>query len=140
MEARTTGELHARYIVAGAVTHCKLSITGPAKNLSATARVNSLPRALVEIEFHPPETDDCSVPLRAIPLGVGTTSENLGWKVQNITVNAVARTFVRTPVLERSRRPRWKHGQYSAEALAEQKHVCELLAQSRELLKQMQEP
>jgi hypothetical protein len=33
------------------------SIAGPAKNLSATARVNSLPRALVGIEFHPPETD-----------------------------------------------------------------------------------
>jgi hypothetical protein len=40
--------------------------------------------------------------------------------------------------LERSRRARWKHGQYSAVALAEQKRVRELLAQSRELLKQMQ--
>jgi hypothetical protein len=30
--------------------------------------------------------------------------------------------------LERSRRARWKHGQYSAEAQAEQKRVCELLA------------
>jgi len=30
--------------------------------------------------------------------------------------------------LERSRRARWKHGQYSAEALAEQERVCELLA------------
>jgi hypothetical protein len=37
-----------------------------------------------------------------------------------------------------SRRARWKHGLYSAEALAEQKRVRELLAQSRELLKQMQ--
>ena len=40
--------------------------------------------------------------------------------------------------LERSRRARWKHGLYSAAALAEQKRVRELLAQSRELLKQMQ--
>jgi hypothetical protein len=40
--------------------------------------------------------------------------------------------------LARSRRARWKHGFYSAEALAEQKRVRELLAQSRELLKQMQ--
>ena len=37
-----------------------------------------------------------------------------------------------------SRRARWKHGLDSAEALAEQKRVRELLAQSRELLKQMQ--
>ena len=40
--------------------------------------------------------------------------------------------------LERSRRARWKHGQSSAAALAEQKRVRVLLAQSRELLKQMQ--
>jgi len=40
--------------------------------------------------------------------------------------------------LERSRRARWKHGLYSAEALAEQERVRELLTQSRELLKQMQ--
>ena len=37
-----------------------------------------------------------------------------------------------------ARRARWKHGLYSAAALAEQKRVRELLAQSRELLKQMQ--
>jgi hypothetical protein len=36
------------------------------------------------------------------------------------------------------RRARWKHGLYSAAALAEQKRARELLAQSRELLKQMQ--
>jgi hypothetical protein len=40
--------------------------------------------------------------------------------------------------LARSRRARWKHGLYSAEALAEQKRVRELLSQSRELLKRMQ--
>ena len=40
--------------------------------------------------------------------------------------------------LARSRHARWKHGLYSAAALAEQKRVRELLAQSRELLKQMQ--
>ena len=40
--------------------------------------------------------------------------------------------------LERSRHARWKHGQYSAAVLAEQKRVRELLTQSRELLKQMQ--
>ena len=40
--------------------------------------------------------------------------------------------------LARPRRSRWKHGLYSAEALAEQKRVRELLIQSRELLKQMQ--
>jgi hypothetical protein len=40
--------------------------------------------------------------------------------------------------LARSRRARWKHGLYSAEAPAEQKRVRDLLAQSRELLKQMQ--
>ena len=39
--------------------------------------------------------------------------------------------------LARSRRARWKHGRYSAEALAEQKRARELLTQSRELLKQM---
>jgi hypothetical protein len=37
--------------------------------------------------------------------------------------------------LVRSRRARWKHGLFPAEALAEQKHVCELLNQSRELLR-----
>jgi hypothetical protein len=40
--------------------------------------------------------------------------------------------------LARSKCARWKHGLYSAEALAEQKRVRDLLAQSRELLKQMQ--
>ena len=40
--------------------------------------------------------------------------------------------------LARSRRARWKHGLYSADALAEQKRVRELLTQSRNLLKQMQ--
>src|SRR6185369_4651469 len=40
--------------------------------------------------------------------------------------------------LARSRRSRWKHGLYSAEALAKQKRVRDLLIQSRELLKQMQ--
>jgi hypothetical protein len=40
--------------------------------------------------------------------------------------------------LKRSRRARWKYGQYSAAALEEQKRVRELLTQSRELLKQMQ--
>jgi hypothetical protein len=50
-----------------------------------------------------------------------------------------ASTGPRTPEgLARSRRARWKHGLYSAEALAEQKRVRDLLAQSRELLKQMQ--
>jgi hypothetical protein len=50
-----------------------------------------------------------------------------------------ASTGPRTPEgLARSRHARWKHGLYSAEALAEQKRVRELLAQSRELLKQIQ--
>jgi hypothetical protein len=40
--------------------------------------------------------------------------------------------------LARSRRARWKHGLYSAEALAEHKRARELLTQSRELLKQLQ--
>jgi hypothetical protein len=40
--------------------------------------------------------------------------------------------------LARSPRARWKHGLYSAEALAERKRVRELLIQSRELLKQVQ--
>jgi hypothetical protein len=40
--------------------------------------------------------------------------------------------------LARSQRARWKHGLYSADSLAEQKRVRELLSQSRELLKQMQ--
>jgi len=35
------------------------------------------------------------------------------------------------------RRAPWKHGLYSAEAVAEQKRTRELLSQSRELLKQM---
>jgi hypothetical protein len=42
-----------------------------------------------------------------------------------------------TEGLARSRRSRWKHGLYSAEALAERKRVRELLTRSRELLKQM---
>jgi hypothetical protein len=42
------------------------------------------------------------------------------------------------PKLLPSSRARWRHGQYSAAALAERKRVRELLAQSRELLKQMQ--
>jgi hypothetical protein len=40
--------------------------------------------------------------------------------------------------LARSRRARWKHGLYSAEALAEQKRERELLIQSREFLKRME--
>jgi hypothetical protein len=40
--------------------------------------------------------------------------------------------------LARSRRSRWKHGLYSAEALAERRRVRELLTQSRDLLKQME--
>jgi hypothetical protein len=40
--------------------------------------------------------------------------------------------------LASSRRSRWKHGLYSAEALAERKRVRELLTQSRELLKPLQ--
>jgi hypothetical protein len=40
--------------------------------------------------------------------------------------------------LARSKRARWKHGLYSAEALAEQKRVRDLLSQSWDLLKQMQ--
>ena len=46
--------------------------------------------------------------------------------------------FAMPPFVTRSRRSSWKHGLYSAEALAEQKRVRELLSQSRELLKQMQ--
>jgi hypothetical protein len=47
-------------------------------------------------------------------------------------------TGPRTPEgLARSRRARWKHGLYSAAALAEQKRARELVTQSRELLKQM---
>jgi hypothetical protein len=42
------------------------------------------------------------------------------------------------PKLLPSSRARWKHGLYSAEALAERKRVRELLTQSRELLNQMQ--
>ena len=42
------------------------------------------------------------------------------------------------PKLLPSSRARWKHGLYSAEALAEQKRVRELLSRSRGLLKQMQ--
>ncbi len=40
--------------------------------------------------------------------------------------------------LARSRRARWKHGLYSAEARAEQRHARELLIRSRALLIQMQ--
>jgi len=39
--------------------------------------------------------------------------------------------------LENSRRARWKHGQYSAPALAEHKRIRELLRQTRELMKQL---
>ena len=54
-------------------------------------------------------------------------------------MNGCASTGPRTAEgLARSRRARWKHGPHSAEALTEQKRVRELLAQSRELLKQMQ--
>ncbi|MGO9575278.1 MAG: HGGxSTG domain-containing protein [Terriglobales bacterium] len=49
-----------------------------------------------------------------------------------------ASTGPRTPEgLARSRRSRWKHGQYSAESMAEQERVRDLLRQSRELLKQL---
>jgi hypothetical protein len=40
--------------------------------------------------------------------------------------------------LARSRRARWKHGLYSAEARAEQKLVRDLLRQSREVLDRME--
>jgi hypothetical protein len=40
--------------------------------------------------------------------------------------------------LARSRRARWKHGLYSAEARAAQKLARELLQESRELLNRMQ--
>jgi hypothetical protein len=43
-----------------------------------------------------------------------------------------------TEGLARSKHSRWKHGLYSAESIAEQKRVRELLIQSRELLKQIQ--
>jgi len=39
----------------------------------------------------------------------------------------------------RSRPARWKHGFYSADALAERKRVRELLTQGWQLLKQMEE-
>jgi hypothetical protein len=39
--------------------------------------------------------------------------------------------------LARSRRARWKHGLYSAQVLAEQKRLRELLSETRALLKQM---
>jgi len=39
--------------------------------------------------------------------------------------------------LARSRRARWKHGRYSAEARAEQNRVRDLLTESRKLLTQM---
>src|SRR5208282_1079137 len=49
-----------------------------------------------------------------------------------------ASTGPRTPEgLARSRRSRWKHGLYSAENIAEEKRVRELVRQSRELLKQL---
>ena len=52
--------------------------------------------------------------------------------------HGVSRSGPRTAEgLARSKRARWRHGLYSAEALAEQKRVRDLLAQSRELLKQM---
>ena len=60
-------------------------------------------------------------------------------EMRDVGCTARASTGPRTAEgLARSRRARWKHGLYSAEALAEQKRVRELLAQSRELLKQMQ--
>ena len=40
--------------------------------------------------------------------------------------------------LARSRRARWKHGLYSAEARAQQKLVLDLLRQSREVLDRME--
>ena len=49
-----------------------------------------------------------------------------------------ASTGPRTEGLSRSWRASWKHGLYSAEALAEQERVHELLTQSREILKQTQ--
>ena len=46
--------------------------------------------------------------------------------------------FTNPDRLAQLRSTQWKDGLYSAEALAEQKRVRELLIQSRELLKQMQ--
>jgi hypothetical protein len=57
---------------------------------------------------------------------------------QSQTMHRSGSTGPRTPEgLARSRRARWKHGLYSAAALAEQKRARELVTQSRELLKQM---
>jgi hypothetical protein len=49
-----------------------------------------------------------------------------------------ASTGPRTPEgLAKSKRSRWKHGLYSAQAIAERKRANALLRESRELLKQL---
>jgi hypothetical protein len=48
-------------------------------------------------------------------------------------------TYRVPPKLLPSSRARWKHGLYSAKALAKRKRARELLAQSRQALKQMQD-
>jgi hypothetical protein len=53
-------------------------------------------------------------------------------------MGALVRDRAQPQGLARSWLARWKHGLYSVEARAEQKRARELLAQSRELLKQMQ--
>jgi hypothetical protein len=40
--------------------------------------------------------------------------------------------------LERSRKANWKHGRYSAEALAERRYISQLLRESRETIEQVE--
>jgi hypothetical protein len=64
--------------------------------------------------------------------GRGRACWSPAWLVEDAVCSGGASTGPRTAeVLALSRRARWKHGHYSAEARAEQKRVRELLTQSR---------
>jgi hypothetical protein len=77
------------------------------------------------------------------PISIGRRYATSLWsevlRVTRLFPTTIFNTVYTAEGLARSRRSRWKHGLYSAEALAERKRVRELLTQSRELLKQMEE-
>lgn len=68
----------------------------------------------------------------------GTSCQSPAMRNGRCRMHGGASTGPRTEQgLENSRRARWKHGRYSARALAERKRIRDLLEQTRELMKQL---
>lgn len=68
----------------------------------------------------------------------GTPCQSPAMRNGRCRMHGGASTGPRTELgLENSRRSRWKHGRYSARALAERKRIRDLLGQTRELMKQL---